>query len=155
MRLYIAVLLFANVLYLASCRQTNTFNTRRGGFDYIRIPLIKPYEALLLNGKKEWGMNLYNGALNSSIVNIKSVNIVNHAILLNSRNTNLNGQKINEAWFVVIPSKHIEQGFASHKDYVKFLNENGIIVEPKLYDINFISDYFDSHYPINWESINQ
>ena len=75
--------------------------------------------------------------------------------MLYAVNTFLKGNKVKEAWFIVIPSRHIEQGFSNHIDYIKFLDENGINVEPKLYDINYVSEYFDNHYPINWKEIGQ
>lgn len=138
---------------LIACQRRDTFYTRRVGFDYIRIPLIKPYEAVLLNGQKEWIMNLRNEGPTSSVINIKQIGVGNRVIVLHSENSNLNGTKVNEAWFVIIPTRHIEQGFETRAEFVKFLKEQGIAVEPKTYDINMVSTYFIDHTPINWDFI--
>jgi hypothetical protein len=139
------------IINLFSCR--NDFSSRRGGFDYIRIPFIKPYEALCMNGSKRWQMNLYNSALNSSIVNIKDVYVENGTMILYSENTYLDGQQAKKAWFIVIPGKQIERGFNNENDYIKYLKFIGIIKKPQLIDINKISDYFNDNYPMNWHSI--
>lgn len=151
---YIILALF----FLCSCSDnvkisTDDFYTRGGGLDYVRIPFIKPYEALLLNGNLEWEMNLKYEMAASSVSNIKKVNIVQNLILLYSNNTYLNGNKVKEAWFVIIPHQHIEKGFIDHIDYVKYLNGRGILKEPKLYSVSDIRDYFDSHHLINWEAL--
>jgi hypothetical protein len=146
-KLVLSVILIINLL---SCR--NDFSSRRGGLDYIRLPFIKPYEALLTNGRKQWQMNLFNSALNSSVVNIKTVYVENGAILLYSEKTYLDGQDANQAWFVVVPAKHVEKGFSNENDFAEYLKSIGIRGKPILIDINKLSDYFNDHYPINWKT---
>jgi hypothetical protein len=80
MRLIRVIFLAAFLFNFSSCQWRNTFDTRGGGYDYIRIPFIKPYEAIQLNGTRIWGMNLNNVSLNSSVYNIKKINVVNKAI---------------------------------------------------------------------------
>jgi len=144
-------LLILMVISALSCR--NDFYTRDGGYDYTRIPFIKPYEALMLKGSERWQMNLYNSALNSSIINIKKINVEKNAIFLYSEDTNLDGVKVPRAWFIIIPNKHLEEGFYKEKDYLEFLKSVGLNNEPSLIDINKVSDYFGRHYPINWSDI--
>ncbi len=117
------LLFFSTVLACFSCQQRNNFETTRGGYDYIRIPFLKPYEAVQLNGSKEWNMNLYNESLTSSVSNIKKINIVNNVILLYSTKTLLNGTNAEKVWFIIIPSKKVEQGFVNYYEFLTFLHQ--------------------------------
>jgi hypothetical protein len=152
---YRRIILLLVILILFSCQSRTGFDTRRAGYDYIRIPFIKPYEAIQLNNMAEWRMNFFKETLSSSAVNIKRVNVINQIILLYCQQANLNGIKVDQAWFVIVPAQHIEQGFSNHGDYIDFLKKIGVIVEPKLYDINSISKYFNDHFPINWGELNR
>lgn len=61
------------IIFFLSCTDTgqkkqtkevkDDFYTKQSGLDNIRIPLIKPYEVLRLNGAKEWIMNLEENSL--------------------------------------------------------------------------------------------
>src|ERR1700743_966447 len=103
---YKRVVLFLMVLNFLSCQLRDSFATRRAGYDYIRVPFISPYEAIQLNNTAEWRMNFFNMALSSSAINIKNVNVINQIILLYCKPANLNGVKVDQAWFVIIPARH-------------------------------------------------
>jgi hypothetical protein len=91
-----------------------------------------------------------------SAYNIKKINVIDGTIIILycTEKALLNGREYPEVWFVIIPSKHIETGFSSHKGYTEYLEKNGIRKEPKLYTIELADDYFEDNYPINWKSIH-
>jgi hypothetical protein len=146
---------------LTSCKSSSTknkgsdeFYTDQGGFDYIRIPFIKPYEAIYTVGGKEWIMSLEQALFDMSVSGIKNARIINNnIIILYSTNTLLNASKAKESWYVIIVSKHIEKGFGTHQEFIKYLNQNGIKDEPKLFDMDKIYDYFKEHETIDWGAI--
>src|SRR5256885_4935313 len=86
-------------------------------WDALRIPLIKPYEMLKLNGSNEWSMNLVE--IPASVSNIKEINVLQNIIIIYSGETYCNNTKVQEAWFIIIPSKHLEKGFEMKVDFDK------------------------------------
>jgi hypothetical protein len=117
--------------------------------------LIKPYEALCLNGSHDWIVEKTSDTESLfSAPNTRKVNIVHRVIYLYSTKTILNYANAREAWFVLIPDKHIEMGFATHREYLNYLHHMGIGYEPKLYNIDQVSQYFGDHDSIDWEHID-
>jgi hypothetical protein len=153
---YILISLFINVWLLASCQNTtrhktnDVFYSSKGGFDYVRIPLIKPYEAVKLNGSKEWLVNLKTATLQFSVSNIKEVTIVKGFILLHGVDTFLKGSTIKEAWFIIIPSKHIELGFDKYDKFVNYLLANGFERDPGLHNVEEIYLEYMKMDKVNW-----
>jgi hypothetical protein len=56
-----------------------------------------------------WDMNLHAVTLQSSITNVKGVNIVDGVIVIHSmEKTFLRGSEVPEAWFIIILEKEVE-----------------------------------------------
>ena len=90
MRIKFLLLLFLIEGCVVACNnKTDTkqiksdFYTSSGEWDKCRIPLIYPYEAVIVNKRDGWFMNLY-GAYDAGFGNIKKINIVNGTILVYS-----------------------------------------------------------------------
>jgi hypothetical protein len=143
-----------------SCSQEkkheDPYYTDHGGWDAGRFPLIKPYEAICSNGTDNWYVQLTQNADGLfSAPGTKEIAIVNGTIFLHSINTILNYAEAKEAWFVLIPNKHIQKGFASRLGYQDYLYSIGIEHEPKLYPINKVAMYFGEHDTIDWQHIDE
>jgi hypothetical protein len=57
---------------------------------------------------------------------------------------------VQEAWFVIIPEKHIEKGFEKKEDFNKYLASLQIN-EPKLYNVDKISVDYNRSKKIDWQ----
>jgi len=146
-------------LSLFSCDGKKTkkdyYYTDHGDWDDVRFPLIKPYEALCVNGSDDWIVQLTQDSEGLfSAPGTRKINIVNGAIFLYSTKTFLNHAKAPEAWFVLIPKKHIEKRFATHNEYLAYLHQISIQNEPKLYNMDEVLQYFGDHDTIDWNRID-
>lgn len=146
--------------FLTSClhRQNehsniDNFYKEKGEWDSGRIPLIKPYEAVITSKELGWFINLEGRDGDTGLPNINKVTVSQGIIFLYNTKTVLHGVEVKEAWHVIIPNKQIEKGFATYKEYVKYLNQLGIKVEPKLHDINLVAQYFENHDLMNWNEV--
>lgn len=124
------------------------YSNKSSSWDASRIPLIKPYEMLKLNGSNEWTMNLVD--IPGSVSNIKEVNVLQNIIVIHAGETYCNNAKVQEAWFIIIPEKHIEKGFEKKEDFDKYLSSLQVI-EPKLYNVDKISEDFNKSKKIDWQ----
>jgi hypothetical protein len=128
------------------------FYTDHGDWDDARIPFIKPYEAIELNGYEDWIMNQEN---DSAIEHIKKANANNGVIFIYGGRTIFQGEYVNEAWHVIIPAKHIEKCFTSKWAYLDYLGSIGINKEPKLHDIDSLARYFGHNDYMDWKEISK
>jgi hypothetical protein len=123
------------------------FYTDRGSWDAARIPLIKPYELLRLNGSEEWTMNL---EAPGSVSNIKEINVSGNVIVIHAGQTYCNNIEVSEAWFIIIPNKHIEKGFDNIQDFDKHLASLGN-KDRKLHDVKKVYEVFNSKGKVDWD----
>ncbi|GGH14911.1 hypothetical protein FAZ19_07060 [Sphingobacterium alkalisoli] len=145
---------------LSGCRQdgkhkVDEFYTEKGEWDSARIPFIKPYEAVIVDEKYGWGMNLM--ALDGgtfSFTNIRKANIDNGFILVHTGNTLMLGVEVKESWWIVSPSLKIEKGFTDHPQYLAYLKKLGFKNEPKLHTIDVIANYYEDHDTMDWSALD-
>jgi hypothetical protein len=153
------LLVLAVAFAFSSCRSkngnTDDYYTDHGDWDDVRFPLIKPYEALCLNGSHTWYVQAtQNAASFFSAPGTTKLNIAQKTIFLYSTNTILNGANAREAWFVLIPDKHIEKSFATHREYLDYLHALNMNREPKLYEIDQVAEYWGKRDTIDWQHID-
>ena len=128
------------------------FYSDRGGFGtYLRIPLIKPYEAIKVS-KEEWRIELQvtKELLELSIHNVTEISVHDSVIFVYAKGgTSIRHIIYDEAWFVIIPSKNLEKGFTEKEQLLSYLKEQNIS-EPKLYNANNVYEKFRKEQKINW-----
>jgi len=116
-KIFRLLLLFA---LLSACRQeskhkVDEFYTEKGEWDSARIPFITPYEAVIFGKKDGWGMALHSlEGEGSMISHIRKATVVNGFVLVHTDSILLQGVEIKESWWVVSPSRKIENGFGDH-----------------------------------------
>ena len=97
------------------------------GWDYKRIPLIEPYEAINTNGKL-WLINLRTQSIryqfSAYATNLEVIN--GNVIIAHASDAPLAGSMNDEVWFVIIPNEKIEKGFKRQADLMAFLNRRKI-----------------------------
>lgn len=107
-----------------------------GGWDYRRIALIEPYDARNTNNEKPWGVRLQPLSPSGSAAEATKLDVVDKKyIVMYAPNSVLNGKRIDEVWFVIIPAEKITQGFATEAEFLSYLSERGI-PEPNMRDVN-------------------
>jgi hypothetical protein len=157
-------LLTIAILLITRCdrRQQNTdkFYSYHGDWDITRIPFIKPYEAIRLNGTNNWTIGLNGDSSIGSIYNVKRAIVINKMIIVQNENTFksttnsiLSDNNSKPTWYILIPALHIEKGFLSHTTYINFLYSHNVKREPILYKMSSIIDYYKDRDTIEWENI--
>jgi len=135
-------------------KQSDEFYTDKGGMDWGRVPLIKPYEIVSLR-EGNWGTRSVDTSdVALSMPGVRSVNVVDSFIFISGEKTILNGQEVEAAWFVINSKNHNVLGFKDHKDYLNHLYFIGIDNEPKLLDVREVSQYFLKHDTVDWKGIS-
>ncbi len=113
-------------------KNKDPFYIEDAGYDYIRFPLIKPYEVWSLDKGKIWFIkpnftpkDLRNA---TAIFGIKKMNCLNNKIIISycEKEAIVGGVKYPKAWFVIIPEKNINKGFTKEEDFIEYLKEQGI-----------------------------
>jgi len=145
---------FVLIMLIAACSnyKGDPFYNDKGDWDDSRVPFIKPYEAINLNGNLNWGMNMQTMSM---IENVSKATIVDHKIFIYSDSTTVdhNGKKFSEAWFIIIPSDHKELYFDRHDKYLNCLDSLGVKREPKLFDIKVIAYYYGHNETMDWSAL--
>jgi hypothetical protein len=126
----------------------DNFYVNKGSYDAIRIPLIKPYELIKLNGSSEWTMNLWE--VPGSVSNVKEISVKNKLIMIHADETYCNNNKVKEAWIVINPAKKIEQCFDHKKGFEDFLTSLQLNPET-LYVPDKVYEKFNANGKVVWE----
>ncbi len=125
-----------------------------GGWDYRRIALIEPYQAVSID-KKTWTVGLEKDKLSVrfqslvDITNLKIDVIGKKVIVAYAPNTWLDGERVKEVWVVIIPEEDLEKAFTSEEEVLTYLKNRGIN-QPNLIDANELyKEYGDRGY-LKW-----
>lgn len=121
-----------------------------GGWDYKRIALIEPYQAVSID-RKTWSIyravrygatptiHVTGGDELSQtlayVTNLKLNVIDKRFIVAYAPNTWLGEERVNEVWVVIIPEENINKGFTDKKEFLAYLDDKGID-QPNLTDAN-------------------
>lgn len=105
------------------------FYTDCAGMDYVRFPLIYPYEVMNADFNNEkWIINLQKGiGRYTSVYKLARVTVVNDLIMAQTEDSS--DDIVDEAplrLFVIIPSKQMEVGFSTEKEFNEYVNKCGI-----------------------------
>jgi hypothetical protein len=107
-----------------------------GGWDYRRIGLIEPYQAVSID-KETWRIDLETDSTRHQFsVAAEKLDVVDgRFIIVYSANTIFEGERVDELWFIIIPDQRIEKGFTEEEEFLTYLNGKGID-DPNLRDVN-------------------
>ncbi len=152
----ILFILMPLLVYFSGCKQTHgqkvdEFYTEKGEWDSVRIPFIKPYEAIIFNRSDGWGMNMIE---DSMLADIKEGTVDKGFILIHTGKTLMLGVEVNESWWIISPSHKIEKGFTDHQQYLTYLKKVGFKNEPKLHNMNTIANYYEDHDTMDWSALD-
>ena len=121
-----------------------------GGWDYRRIPLIEPYQAVS-SDKKTWTIDLKTDSIRYQYsVSSTKLDVINDRFIITyAPNAALRGERFNEVWFVIVPEENIEKGFAKEEEFSAYLKDNGID-NPNLTDANKLYEELVTNGYLEW-----
>lgn len=96
-------------------KNIDPFYKSRGSYDAIRIPLVKPYELVKLNGDSSWNLNLLESP--GSVARIKGVFIKEHLIFLQAGDSYCNNELVKESWTIINVLDKSERCFNDQKSF--------------------------------------
>jgi hypothetical protein len=123
-----AVQLLDDVTGSADIQPTGeAFFESTGGWDYGRIALIEPYQAVSVDDKT-WSINLRTRSIQYQYtVTVTKLDVIDRkAIVTYAPNATLAGEQAAHVWFVIIPSENVERGFTDKADFSAYLTHSGI-----------------------------
>jgi hypothetical protein len=106
-----------------------------GTWDSSRFPLIKPYDAVYVNDRDGWMINLPfipgEPDLYGSASRVQKIFVIDGVILAYTPYKPSFSSRIPEIteyyyWFVMIPDKEIHRGFSAEADFLAFIKDLGI-----------------------------
>jgi hypothetical protein len=115
----------------------DAFFESTGGWDYKRIPLIEPYQAI--NTNDLWLIDLETGSIrHQSTVGVTKLDIIDNKYIVTYGTDELYaGKEYDEVWFIIIPDENIEQGFTDEEEFFTYLKDNDID-EPNFRDLDVL-----------------
>lgn len=113
------------------------FYRSTGGWDFRRIPLIEPYQAINVGKNSPWSINLRTDAMKYQFgIDAEELNVIdNKYIITYASNTIFQNRSFEHVWFVIIPEENIEEGFTDEKSFLSYL-ETRNIHSPDLIETN-------------------
>ena len=140
MKNYLRGLLLSGLLLLllAACniaryQSPDPFFHSRGEWDNLQFPLIKPYEAVKLDGIEGWGINLpfepSSSLLYGGVGYVEKIAIVGNVIMVYTPYDPGFSETMQDRiayWFVLIPDEHVQVGFKGEEDFLEYILEYGI-----------------------------
>ena len=126
------------------------FYESTGGWDFVRIPLIEPYQAIGVNGS--WGIELFiDDIVLDYTGEITALNITDNGIILAEA---LDGRFYARTlegpiWYVVIPDQNIEIQFEDKEEFETYLSSLGI-TSYELHDVVELHREFVDRGRLDW-----
>lgn len=133
-------------------QETDDFYARSSGWDYIRLPLIEPYEATNITGD-EWLLDndLINPSGSNTAGNIYQVSVLKPYIFIYcDKPTLVDSHKVDSAWYIINTEKNELSTFLTYKEYNEYLREQKI-TRPEMYIIDSIWNEFDRTGKLPWK----
>lgn len=139
-------------------KQVDEFYTVTGGWDWIRIPLLKPYEAKKADSEIEtntWTIKFFNSL---GPFSIKKVDVKDSIVYLlcgkmdndnKEDSTLVNLRSVPTGWFVIDARTKTEQGFPSEAEFSKYISEKKYPV-PEWHDIDSLSKALGNGGKVPW-----
>lgn len=151
------IFLFCANLFLQG--QSDPFYTDTGGWDSLRVPLIKPYYLVSLDKGASWSMRLHANPPSEStyyyltIHDIRQLAVANNIIMLYTPYVEHNidqsvGQKVLH-WFVISPESNIEEGFGNEDEFLNYIFQLGIQRLDWLVP-NEVFEHYSRTYCLDW-----
>lgn len=120
-----------------------------GGWDYKRIPLIEPYQAI--NTNDSWFIDLQTDTIRyQNLAGATKLDVIDKQYIVTYGADKLfSGTQADEVWFVIIPAENIEVGFTNEENFLTYLKDRGID-EFNLRDIDGLYEELGNKGYLDW-----
>lgn len=158
----VIILLVLLLAVLCSCgsrsneKKQDEFYTVTGGWDWIRVPLLKPYEAKKVDPEVEtsnWGVEFFNSL---GTYNVKRVAVQDSVVYILSGqvddkkdSTLVNLRNVPTGWYAIDVRTKTEKGFASEEEFKAYIQANNYPA-PQWHDIDSLSDALGNKGKLPW-----
>lgn len=139
-----------------SVNERNEFYTTTGGWDWIRVPLLSPYEVNKVDSKiktNNWSVKFFNslGTYNVKRVDVKDsiIYILSGKINEENDSTLVNLRNVSTGWYIIDAKKRIEKSFSSEGDFKAYVSEKHYPV-PQWHDIDSLSKALGEGGEVPW-----
>ena len=122
-----------------------------GGFDYKRIALIEPYQAIDI-GDGRWSVDLQTESIRyqDSVNDITKLNVISGTVIVTySPDTLFAGEHVSNLWFVIVPGMNVERGFTDEDEFLDYLNGMGI-GDPRLVSVDALYEELVNKGYLEW-----
>lgn len=132
------------------------FYTVAGGWDWVRVPLLKPYAAKKVDPEVEtsnWGVEFFNSL---GTYNVKRVAVQDSVVYILSGqvdekkdSTLVNLRNVPTGWYAIDVRTKTEKGFASEQEFKAYIKENNYPA-PQWHDIDSLSKALSEGNQVPW-----
>jgi hypothetical protein len=154
--LSVALLIITGCIFSSRFQSSNPFYVSDGDWDFLRMPLIEPYEIIKGSEDLGWSMKLFIAPTEQnyyrSVKRIERIAIEENAILIHSSYIESSAEVLGKEilfWYVIIPDEKIEKGFKEEYEFQRYTQELGII-NPKWIDPLTAFQQFEKTGCLDW-----
>lgn len=137
-------------------RNNDPFYRSSGEIDFLRLPLLKPYDVIKGSDEHGWTIDLFSPSNESShylsVFHSKKIAVENGKIFVYTNSSEQGNKGRNEKnlfWFILNPENEKEIGFSSEDEFLSYIESNGLN-EPKWIDIDKAYEQFNETGCLNW-----
>ena len=130
----------------------DNFYNSKGGFDYYRLPIQKPYDLIATDRDPEyWSRVLENQEIpgEASIAGQK-IFVSNNFFVVACKQQNINGIEYPEVYFLIVPGKKTGRTFTSFGSLSKYAESTFAIKKIVFLDIKSVYDHFKRTGELPW-----
>ncbi|MDJ1467910.1 hypothetical protein QNI19_29135 [Cytophagaceae bacterium DM2B3-1] len=140
-------------------KKQDDFYTTTGGWDWIRVPLLKPYDVRKTDPEIEansWTIKFYTSL---GTYNVKQVDVKDSIIFVlsgkvdeknDSDSTLVNLINVPTGWYIIDTRKKIEKGFPSKEEFEMYIKENHYPI-PQWHNIDSLSNALSQGAQVPWQ----
>ena len=120
-------------IFSSRFESSNPFYVSSGDWDFLRLPLIEPYEIIKVDESLGWTMDLFIAPVEEnyyrSVKKIEEIAIEKDIIFIHSSYIESSAEVLGKDvlfWFVIVPEAGIEKGFETEEEFLDYTQEIGI-----------------------------
>ena len=125
------------------------FYESTGGWDFVRIPLIEPYQAKGVNGS--WEIKLKESSISFNRIGpLTRIFVIDQVILAEAQDGHIHARNIEgPVWYVIVPDQKIEIQFEDKEEFETYLSSLGI-TSYELHDVVEVHREFVDRGRLDW-----
>ena len=125
----ILLLTICSCIFSSRFESSNPFYVSSGDWDFLRLPLIEPYEIIKGDESLGWSMDLFIAPAEEnyyrSVKRIEKIAIEKDVILIHSSYIESSAEVLGMDilfWYVIVPNERIEKGFEKESEFQSYIH---------------------------------